>query len=219
MNIADNIIKYNLKNVYFFCGTACGGKTTISKALAPKYGFLWFDEDSTFSEAKKVADIENQPALMQAPGFAKNIDWNHYFNRPYKEYHNWLARSGVEQLPITLMTLIKLSEKQKVVVDMHMSVSTAMRITERNRIVFLVTDPERAVRDYCHRPGHQEIYDLIMTLPDPEKSLENLYATIRYGTQKFLDELLQSDAFYIKRDENSTVENTLLQVEKHFGLL
>lgn len=39
MKIENNIIKHHLKNVYFIGGTACGGKTTISKVLAEKYGF------------------------------------------------------------------------------------------------------------------------------------------------------------------------------------
>ena len=29
MNIANNILRRNLQNVYFFIGTACGGKTTM----------------------------------------------------------------------------------------------------------------------------------------------------------------------------------------------
>ena len=38
MNIQDNILKHYLKNVYFVCGTACGGKSTLSRALAEKHG-------------------------------------------------------------------------------------------------------------------------------------------------------------------------------------
>lgn len=38
MIFQDNVIKKYLKNVYFITGTPCGGKTTISRALAEKYG-------------------------------------------------------------------------------------------------------------------------------------------------------------------------------------
>ena len=45
MNIANNILKHSLKNVYFFVGTACGGKTTMAKALSQKHGFIHFNDN------------------------------------------------------------------------------------------------------------------------------------------------------------------------------
>ena len=50
MNIQDNILKQYLKNVYFVCGTACGGKSTLSRALAEKHSFLLYDADARFDE-------------------------------------------------------------------------------------------------------------------------------------------------------------------------
>ena len=40
MKIANNIIKEHLKNVYFLCGGAYGGKTTMAKLLEEKHGFI-----------------------------------------------------------------------------------------------------------------------------------------------------------------------------------
>ena len=50
MIFQDNVIKEYLKNVYFITGTPCGGKTTVSRALAEKYGFELFDVDERFDE-------------------------------------------------------------------------------------------------------------------------------------------------------------------------
>ena len=52
MIFQDNVIKEYLKNVYFITGTPCGGKTTVSRALAEKYGFELFDVDR--SEERRV---------------------------------------------------------------------------------------------------------------------------------------------------------------------
>ena len=41
MKIANNIIKAHLKNVYFLCGGAYGGKTTMAKLLEEKHGFFY----------------------------------------------------------------------------------------------------------------------------------------------------------------------------------
>lgn len=214
MNIADNILNYHLRNVYFICGTACGGKTTVSTELAKKHGFMHLHMDDRYSENRMIADHINQPAMT-----AEFESWEHYFNRPYREYSKWLNDSMNEQLPMLLIELIKLSENQKVIADMIMPVKTALSVADAGHVAFLVADPETVTKDYYVRPDHQDIYRCIMSLSDPKKALENCSKTLEYGTQQFLDELYESGAYYLKRDENSTVGDTLKKVEKHFGLI
>ena len=57
MIFQDNVIKEYLKNVYFITGTPCGGKTTVSRALAEKYGFELFDVDEIRRAQKNVEPI------------------------------------------------------------------------------------------------------------------------------------------------------------------
>lgn len=213
MIIANNILKYHLRNVFFLCGTACGGKSTISKELAKKHGFLHYSEDDCFSANRCIADAVNQPAMT-----AVFPSWEDYFNRPYKEYQKWLSDNIDEQNPMTIIELIKLAEKQTVVVDMLLPIKTAMVITDYNRIAFLVAEPDVVTKDYYLRPDHIDIYNRIMSLDEPDKAFENCNRTLAYGTKLFLDELYQSDMFYIKREKRSTIEDTLMRVEKHFGL-
>ena len=49
MIFQDNVIKEYLKNVYFITGTPCGGKTTVSRALAKSMdlNYLMLMRDST----------------------------------------------------------------------------------------------------------------------------------------------------------------------------
>ena len=212
MNIANNLLKHYLRNVYFFCGTACGGKTTISKAFADRHGLVWLDEDTLNKQMADIAEPGHQPAWCSRP-----TDWEAYFNRPYKEYHQWLSDCGDEMLPMELLELTRLSADRQVAVDMYnMPPKIALDLTEPNRIVFLVTTPERVVRDYYDRPGHREIYDCIMSLRDPVASLENCNKMLMYGNQLYLDELYESGLFFIMRDDSSTVEKTLMHVERHF---
>lgn len=65
MIFQDNVIKEYLKNVYFITGTPCGGKTTVSRALAEKYGFELFDVDERFDEHKKMSNPLFQPAMQR----------------------------------------------------------------------------------------------------------------------------------------------------------
>ena len=215
MQIANNILKHYLRDVYFFCGTACGGKTTMSKAFAEKHSMLWLDEGTLNEQMTQIAQPEHQPAWCTP----RSNDWETHFNRPSEEYGQWLHDCDNEALPMTLLELVRLSAQRKVAVDMvNMPLSLALELTEPNRIVFLVTTPERVVRDYFDRPSHKEILDCIMGLREPEKALENVNRTLAQGTQKYLDELQQSGLPYIMRDDTSTVEHTLALVEQHFGI-
>ena len=60
MNIAENILKHSLQNVYFLAGTAMGGKTTMSKELAKKYGFVHFNDNWHEDSFKVWLDITAQ---------------------------------------------------------------------------------------------------------------------------------------------------------------
>jgi len=213
MIIPTNLLKHYLRNVYFFCGTACGGKTTISKAFAEKHGLFWLDEKTLNKQMESIAVPEHQPAWCSRP-----TDWEVYFNRPYNEYHQWLSDCSNELLPMELLELIQSSANHEVAVDMYnMPPKMAIELTEPNRIVFLVTTSERMVRDYYDRPGHQEIRDCIMGLRDPQAAFENTNRMLAYGNHLFLDELYQSGLYYIMRDDDSTIEKTLALVERHFG--
>ena len=63
MKISDNIIKEQLKNVYFLCGGAYGGKTTMAKLLEEKYGFYRYRQGDHYGEYEAIAKPEYQSAL------------------------------------------------------------------------------------------------------------------------------------------------------------
>lgn len=213
MNISNNILKHHLKNVYFLGGTACGGKTTISRVIAEKYGFMLYKENSYYDEHKKIATPEQQPNLTKT-----FPSWEYYFNRPVPEYSQWLSDCSSEELEMILVNLLKLPNDQKIVVDLFMTPEVAKQITEYNRVAFLVTEPALVIKDYYNREYHREILECIMSLSNPEKALKNSNEVLAYGTEKILKSVYESGLFYIKRDENSTIEKTLSILEKHFNL-
>ena len=213
MQIANNLLKHYLRDVLFFCGTACGGKTTVSKAFARKHGLYWLDEDTLNAKMDGLAEPAHQSAWCARPQ-----DPQTYFNRPYLQWHQWLADCGREMLPMQLLELIRLSADRPVAADLYnMPPSLAMELTEPGRIVFLVTTPERVVRDYYDRPDHRAIRACIMGLADPRAALDNCNKTLAHGTRAYLDELERTGLFTITRDDASTVADTLSRVEKHFG--
>lgn len=65
MLFQDNVLKAYLENVYFITGTPCGGKTTISRALAQRHQLLVYDVDEQFPRHQQLSDPAFQPAMRQ----------------------------------------------------------------------------------------------------------------------------------------------------------
>lgn len=212
MNIPVNILQHYLRNVYFFCGTACGGKSTISRAFAEKHGFHWLSEHVINDKYAALAEPAYQPAQFDRPA-----DWTEYFLRPVDEYWQWLTRIFEEQAPLMLLEAIQLSAKKTVVFDCAMPIRMVLEVCPPERLVFLVTDPERAARENLSRPDHRNLANCIERLARADEIKENIYNLFVYGNARSLDEIRRSGRFCIARDDNSTIEKTLAAVEKHFG--
>lgn len=220
MKISNNMLKHNLKNVYFLGGTACGGKTTMGKAIAKKYNIVHFDDNyhnDSFKEFKKLCDSKYQPYTTMVNEIRAN-SWENYFAR-LANGDDFLNNSTLEHLEYVLLELIKLSQNQKVIADLHLPIEFAKEITDYNKVAFLITSPENVLKDYYHREDHKDIYELIMSLDKPQISLDNLHSYLYDTTNSFFNAVKNSNFYYIIRDENSTVEKTLALLEKHFELI
>lgn len=213
MNIQDNILKQYLKNVYFVCGTACGGKSTLSRALAEKHGLLLYDADARFDEQIKLSDPTVQPSMNRRFASA-----DEFFGRSEKEYLNWLQGNNREQLGFILLDLIRLSEKRKVVCDAHFTPEQIKALTEPERALFLIKEPINLIDDYCGRPDHEGFTRFINSASDPAAARRRCNAVLERLNRAIYDSIKCSDCFYIERDASSTVERTLKAAEEHFGL-
>ena len=112
MKIENNIIKENLKNVFFVCGNACAGKTSMAKMLAEKYNFYLYDMDKMYDAHRAISNEVNQPDTCY---HGKNFheQWMHHI----KEQARWAMNSLYEQTEMVFIDLMKLSENQIIVAD------------------------------------------------------------------------------------------------------
>lgn len=214
MIFQDNVMKEYLKNVYFITGTPCGGKTTLSHALAQKYGFELFDIDERFEEHKKISDPLFQPAMNTS---FKSAD--EFFGRTVEEYKNWLLKNTREQLEFVLLDLIRLSGNKRVLCDCHLTVAQAFAFSEPARVAFLIKDPSNLVDEYGNRPDHQGFFQYLNSATDIEKAKQTVNTTLYELNADRIEEIKRSPFFWIERTTDSTVEDTVASVEKHFGLI
>ncbi len=220
MNIQNNILKRALKNVYFLAGTACGGKTTMSKEISKKYGFIHFNDnwhEENFKDWQSLFDSNYQPFSSARHNVT---DWEAYFGRSVEEFlivKN--SRSDyAEYLEFAVIELIRLSQHNKVIADICFPLDLLVELSDYSRIACLLAPAEMVIRDYYDRDDHREFIECIMSLSEPEKKLETQNELFRIGVKKEFDVVKRYNLFNIVRNEESTIPNTLKLLEEHFKL-
>lgn len=212
MIFQDNVIKEYLKNVYFITGTPCGGKTTISRELAKRHNLLVYDIDEQFAHHQRISNSAFQPSMNKV---FKDAD--EFFGRTVEEYKKWLIDNTREQLDFVLLDLICLSQNRIVLCDCHLTMEEAKKFTEVSRIVFLIKEPSGLVDDYCNRPDHKGFSDFINSTSDTEKAKAICNATLKSLNEKNYKGIKDSGYCWIERTPNSTIDETIVKVERHFG--
>lgn len=213
MTFQDNVLKEYLENVYFITGTPCGGKTTVSRMLAKRHNILVYDVDEQFENHQKISNPVFQPSMNKV---FKDADA--FFGRSVTEYKKWLTENAREQLDFVLLDLIRLSQNQIVLCDCHLTVEEAEKLTDSSRIVFLIKEPSNLIDDYCHRPDHQGFNGFINSASDPEGAKARCNETLKSLNEKRYQDIKDSLYYWIERTPESTIDETLEKVERHFGL-
>ena len=220
MKIANNILKHSLQNVYFLVGTACSGKTTMARELSKKYGFIHFNDnkqEENYKVWQSIIDEKYQPNSTKR----KEIDWEKHFSRSVEEFlADSLDNDGYyEYLDFSIIELIKLSQKNKVVADIRiLDFSLLAELSDYSRIACLLAPGELTIRDYYARDDHRDRAEHIQSLKEPEKKFETQYELFRIWAKETAEEAQKHNLFSIMRTEESTVEGTLKILEKHFNL-
>lgn len=212
MTFQDNVIKEYLKNVYFITGTPCGGKTTVSRALAKKHGFVVYDIDEQFSAHQQMSHPAFQPSMNRQ--FA---DADEFFGRSVPEYRQWLIDNTREQLDFVLLDLIRIAQNQIMLCDCHLTLEQAGRLTDSSRVAFCIKDPANLVEDYCNRPDHQDFRNFIYSASDVESAKATCNAVLESLNAENYRQIKNSAYFWLERTAESTVEEAVRKVEQHFG--
>ena len=214
MELENNVIKEYLKNVFFVSGTACGGKTTVTRMLGEMYpSMIVYDVDDAFERHQAVADPAIQPNMCR-----QFKDADEFFSRTVEEYKAWLMGNMEEQLDFIVLDLIALSQKGQVICDCNINLEYARMLTDPSRIVFLLKEPGDIVEEYCNREDHKPFRDWIHSATDYEAAKKVCGDTLRSLNTGFRKEVMNSEFFWIDRAEGRTKEETLLEVRRHFGL-
>lgn len=216
--VKDNLLKQLFKNIYFINGTAYAGKSTMVKLLSEKYNGIECGENY-HEKLMHLIDVKNQPCLKY---FDTMSDWQEFINRAPKKYEKWFKGCINESTELEIIELIRLSEcNKKIFVDTNIPILKLHQISDYNHVAIMLSPQSMSVERFFDRPDKEKKFLLskIMESENPKKTMENFKACIaKINSKENYNKFLNSGFFVIKRDNNTTIENSLKKLETHFGL-
>ena len=189
------------------------------RLLAEKYdGILC--EENYHDRFYPILDTNEFPSLS----YTRNLeDWHDFIRRTPEEYENWLDSVSKECEILELRILEELTRTDKLIfVDTNISVDSLRSVALSDHVLVMLADPKISVNRFFERPDREKqfLYRLIMEEPDPDKAMDNYrQGLIRINSEERYLQFLNSGFNVILRDDNRTVEETLLLVEQAFGLV
>lgn len=215
MKIANNIIKDHLKNVYFLCGGAYGGKTTMAKLIEEKHGFIRYRQGDHSDEYALIATNEDQPIMSMD----RAADWHGFFAQPPRQYSDWMQAELREKAQFTIADLMNIPSNKKVIVDGCIPVDILKEISDYDHVFLLFSPDEMKRAHYFDRADKDEIYQFILSFPDGNELFGNVIEALNIDNEAERQRFVNSGFAYKERTNSDTIEETLELIEKHFGLI
>ena len=210
------MMKY--QNVYFINGNAYAGKSTIVKKLAEKYdGILC--EENYHDQLQDTLDKKEFPALT----YTRDLkDWGDFIRRTPDEYEEWINKVTEECAIIELKILNELVKKnKKIFVDTNIPVSMLKKISDKDHVLIMLTDPNESVNRIFDRPDleKQFLYQLLLKEENPDLAIENFKNCLkRINSIENYNKFYTSGFNVLIKDESRSIDETLEIVEKYFKL-
>ena len=218
IGIEHNLLRELFQNVYFLNGTAYAGKSTMVRLLAEKYDGICCGENY-HDELMHLIDPVLQPNLSY---FDTMSGWQEFVSRSPEVYDAWITGTGREAAELEIIQLIRLSASgKKIFVDTNIPVEWLREISDYHHVAIMLSPQWMSVDRFFDRPDAEKqfLYQKILECPDPERTLENFRKCLEtINSREHFKEFANSGFFTHMRTENSTIEDTLSQLENHFLL-
>lgn len=218
MRIENNLLRNLFQNIYFINGTAYAGKSTMVKLLAEKHDGICCRENYHDS-LMHLTDPVHQPALSY---FETMSGWQEFISRSPEEYDAWFVQTSREATQLEILKLIELSAAGKrIFVDTNIPVDMLREISDYHHVAIMLSPQWMSVDRFFDRPDAEKqfLYQKLLEAPDPDAAIANFRKCLeKINSQEHYREFSESGFFLHMRTEESTIEGTLAELEKHFLL-
>ncbi len=218
LSLECNIIRYLLKDAYFFNGTAYAGKSTMVKLLAERHDGICCGENyhDVFMDA---IDPIHQPNLSY---FETMSGWQEFISRTPEEYAAWITGCSIEAADLEIARLIQLSAQgKKLFVDTNIPLATLKEISDYRHVAILLSPPSMSVDRFFEREDAEKqfLYQQLKQAENPEAAMENYRNCLaKINSPENYRRFAESGFFTYVRREDSTISEALEKIERHFGL-
>ena len=214
MQIADNIIRRALSNVYFIWGR---GKTTIADRLREKHGFYVYSTDDSRDWHMKNAHPVSQPYMCR--NFEKEYGVKSFWELPKEVIAEREKHFVQEMTPMILVDLLVLSKQHEVILCEGDIDYTAVAPIATHA-VHLRNCGTRF--DWFERPDHADALDYItkrtdLSAQEKEALIQNAYASVAGNDGTMPDWVTALQIHNLDWYDNTGVDRTLADVEAYFG--
>ena len=218
IEIESNIIRHLLKDVYFINGTAYAGKSTMVKILAQKHDGICCGENY-HDVLMGIVDPAVQPNLAY---FDTMSGWQEFIGRSPEVYEDWIEGVSREAAEMEIALLLGLaSQGKKIFVDTNIPLDILKEISDESHIALMLSPQSMSVDMFFDRedPEKRFLLEKIQEADDPDAAMENFRGCIaRINSAQHYEAFAQSGLFTYIRREDSTIEEAVALIEKHFDL-
>ena len=154
--------------------------------------------------------------------FSTMSSWQEFVTRTPEAYSAWIDGCAKEAAELELALLLqRAAEGKKIFVDTNIPVNILREIAPYNHVAIMLSPQSMSVERFFDRPDAEKqfIYQQLLAADDPEWAMDNYRKCLeKINSRENYDAFLRSGFFTHIRTEESTIEDTLQKLEKHFGL-
>lgn len=218
MKIDYSILQKLFQNIYFINGTAYAGKSTMVRLLAEKYDGICCGENY-HDKLMYCVDPEHHPNLAY---FDTMSGWQEFISRTPEEYDAWITGCSREAAQLEIIMLIHLCQSsKKIFVDTNIPLDILKEISDYHHVAIMLCPAWMSVDRFFDRPDAEKqfLYQKLLESPDPQAAIANYRKCLeKINSPEHYRDFVESGFYTYIRNENSTIEGALHQLEQHFRL-
>lgn len=203
-----------LRHVYWIGGGSGGGKSTIARRLADRYGLRLYDTDAMMREHTERSSVADAPMLAEFVRMDFDERWLHRDPRTMLETFHWFRGEGFGHI---VDDLLALPAAPGVLVEGFRLLPRLVRplLADPRHAVWLLPTPEFRRYALEHRGG---TWSVAGRTSDPPRALHNLLTRDRMFTDRLAGEVRALDLPAIEVDGTVGEDELTARVAAGFGL-
>lgn len=202
-----------LNHVFWLCGGACAGKTTMKSLFMERLNFKTVEDD--ILKYRSLADKEKFPAI-QMPN--PTLNWDQWFNRPPEIHGQWMLDVSKELTFFMLEEIKESDPSTPLIIDLGVDVAAILPYIPKENIVGLFTDAKTIRSQYLYRPDHEMILKCIeKNTKNPKETAANVSESVCWFSEKIKASCSENGIYCFQREESTSKEAQFEALCTHFN--